>query len=244
MRTQHPVQDMTLGDIVAHSSNIGSAMVAERVGSAELASVLARFGYGTPTGVGFPGEAGGVVPELLNWTDITRATVSYGQGISMTPLQMAAVYATVANGGMWVQPRLVRGTSGPDGRLEAAPRAPSRRVLSEETATMLTRMLASVVETGTGGAAQIPGYQVAGKTGTARKLVDGRYVRRYMASFVGFLPASDPRVVIVVSIDEPRTVYGGVAAAPVFSEIARHVIQRLAIPAAPPVRLPPFASGL
>jgi cell division protein FtsI (penicillin-binding protein 3) len=238
----HPVQDMTLGDIVAHSSNIGSAMVAERVGSAELASVLARFGYGSPTGVGFPGEAGGVVPELVDWTDITRATVSYGQGISMTPLQMAAVYATVANDGMWVQPRLVRGTSGPDGRLEHAPRGESRRVLSEGTASMLTRMLASVVSTGTGGAAEIPGYQVAGKTGTARKLVDGRYVRRYMASFVGFLPASDPRVVISVSIDEPRTVYGGVAAAPVFSEIARHVIQRLAIPAAPPVRLPPFAS--
>ena len=240
----HPVEPMTLGDIVAHSSNIGSAMVAERVGSAQLASVLARFGYGSPTGVGFPGEAGGVVPDLLNWTDITRATVAYGQGISMTPLQMAAVYATVANGGMWVQPRLVRGTSEPDGRIEEAPRAKSHRVLSENTATMLTRMLASVVESGTGGAAQIPGYQVAGKTGTARKLVDGRYVRRYMASFVGFLPASDPRVVIVVSIDEPRTVYGGVAAAPVFSEIARHVIQRLAIPAAPPVQLPPFASDL
>ena len=103
-------------------------------------------------------------------------------------------------------------------------------------------VLASVVSTGTGGAAEIPGYQVAGKTGTARKLVDGRYVRRYMASFVGFLPASDPRVVIAVSIDEPRTIYGGVAAAPVFSEIARHVIQRLAIPAAPPVSLPPFAT--
>ena len=239
----HPVQDMTLADIVAQSSNIGSAMVAERVGSADLASVLARFGYGTPTGIGFPGEAGGVVPDLLNWTDITRATVSYGQGISMTPLQMAAVYATVANAGMWVQPRLVRGTSGPDGQLVEPPRGAPRRVLSEETARMLTRMLASVVSTGTGGAAEIPGYQVAGKTGTARKLVDGRYVRRYMASFVGFLPASDPRVVIVVSIDEPRTIYGGVAAAPVFSEIARHVIQRLAIPAAPPVtcrRSPPI----
>jgi cell division protein FtsI (penicillin-binding protein 3) len=238
----HPVQDMNLADIVAQSSNIGSAMVAERVGSADLASVLARFGYGTPTGVGFPGEAGGEVPDLLSWTDITRTTVSYGQGISMTPLQMAAVYATVANDGMWVQPRLVRGTSGPDGRLDPVPLEGSRRVLSEETATILTRMLASVVSTGTGGAAEIPGYQVAGKTGTARKLVDGRYVRRYMASFVGFLPASDPRVVIAISIDEPRTVYGGVAAAPVFSEIARHVIQRLAIPAAPPVRLPPFAS--
>jgi cell division protein FtsI (penicillin-binding protein 3) len=240
---QHPVQAMTLSDIVAESSNIGSAMVAERVGSAQLASVLARFGYGSPTGVGFPGEAGGVVPDLLDWTDITRATVSYGQGISMTPLQMAAVYATVANDGTWVQPRLVRGTSGPDGEIEELPDEAPRRVLSEGTASMLTRMLASVVETGTGLAAQIPGYQVAGKTGTARKLVDGRYVRRYMASFVGFLPASDPRVVIVVSIDEPRTVYGGVAAAPLFSEIARHVIQRLAIPAAPPVRLPPFAGA-
>jgi cell division protein FtsI (penicillin-binding protein 3) len=240
---QHPVQAMTLGDIVAHSSNIGSAMVAQRVGSAGLASVLARFGYGNPTGVGFPGEAGGVVPELLNWTDVTRATVSYGQGISMTPLQMAAVYAAVANGGVWVQPRLVRGTSESDGRFHAASGSERRRVLSEQTAGMLTRMLASVVETGTGGAAQIPGYQVAGKTGTARKLVNGRYVQRYMASFVGFLPASRPRIVIAVSIDEPRTVYGGVAAAPVFSEVARHVIQRMAIPAAPPVRLPPFASA-
>jgi cell division protein FtsI (penicillin-binding protein 3) len=238
----HPIQDMTLGDIVAQSSNIGSAMIAERVGSADLASVLARFGYGTPTGIGFPGEAGGVVPDLRNWTDITRTTVSYGQGISMTPLQMAAVYATVANDGMWVQPRLVRGTSGSDGRLQQTGPDEPRRVLSEETATMLTRMLASVVSSGTGGAADIPGYQVAGKTGTARKLVEGRYVRRYMASFVGFFPASDPRVVIAVSIDEPRTIYGGVAAAPVFSEIARHVIQRLAIPAAPPVSLPPFAT--
>jgi cell division protein FtsI (penicillin-binding protein 3) len=240
----HPVESMTLGDIVAHSSNIGSAMVAERVGSAQLASVLARFGYGTPTGVEFPGEAGGVVPELSAWTDITRTTVSYGQGISMTPLQMAAVYATVANDGLWVEPRLVRGTQGADGVLQPVAPTASRRVLSAETASMLSRMLASVVETGTGGAAQIPGYQVAGKTGTARKLVDGRYVRRYMASFVGFLPASDPRVVIVVSIDEPRTVYGGVAAAPAFSEIARHVIQRLAIPAAPPIPLPPLASHL
>jgi cell division protein FtsI (penicillin-binding protein 3) len=240
----HPVEAMTLGDIVAHSSNIGSAMVARRVGSARLASVLARFGYGTPTGIGFPGEASGVVPELASWTDVTRATISYGQGISMTPLQMAAVYATVANAGTWVQPRLVRGTTDRNGTFHPAPAPVRRRVLSEDTATMLTRMLASVVETGTGAAAEIPGYQVAGKTGTARKLVDGRYVQRFMASFVGFLPASEPRIVIAVSIDEPRTVYGGVAAAPVFSEVARHVIQRLAIPAAPPVPLPPLVTGI
>jgi cell division protein FtsI (penicillin-binding protein 3) len=238
----HVRERMTLSDIVAQSSNIGSAMVAERIGNAGLASVLARFGYGSPTGIGFPGEAGGHVPALASWTDVTRTTVSYGQGISMTPLQMAAVYAAVANGGEWVRPRLIRGTLGPEGKLEPFEPIERRRILSEETASMLTRMLASVVETGTGGAAQIPGYQVAGKTGTARKLVDGRYVQRYMASFVGYLPASDPRVVIAVSIDEPRTVYGGVAAAPVFSEVASDVIQRLAIPAAPPVRLPPFAN--
>jgi cell division protein FtsI (penicillin-binding protein 3) len=238
----HVVERMTLSDIVAQSSNIGSAMVAERIGSPGLASILDRFGYGSPTGIEFPGEAGGRVPALPTWTDVTRTTVSYGQGISMTPLQMAAVYAAVANGGEWVRPRLVRGMLGPDGRLEPVEVTERRQVLSGETASMLTRMLASAVETGTGGAAQIPGYQVAGKTGTARKLVDGRYVQRYMASFVGFLPASSPRVVIAVSIDEPRTVYGGVAAAPVFSEVARHVIQRLSIPAAPPVRLPPFAT--
>jgi cell division protein FtsI (penicillin-binding protein 3) len=238
----HALEEMTLADIVARSSNIGSALVAERVGSGRLASVLSRFGYGRPTGVGFPGEVGGRLPERRSWTEVTRTTVSYGQGISMTPLQMAAVYATVANGGVWVRPRLVRGTVAPGGRFVAAPPTERRRVVSEETASMLTRMLASVVETGTGGAAQIPGYQVAGKTGTARKLVDGRYVQRYMASFVGFLPASRPRVVIAVTLDEPETVYGGVAAAPAFSEVARHVIQRFAIPAAPPVPLPPRAS--
>jgi cell division protein FtsI (penicillin-binding protein 3) len=238
----HAVEPMTLGEIVAYSSNIGSAMVAQRVGTPTLASVLARFGYGRPTGIGFPGEAGGHVPPIQSWTDVTRTTISYGQGISMTPLQMAAVYAAVANGGTWVQPRLVRGTIGADGGFRPAPPGERHRVISTSTASMLTRMLAAVVETGTGGAAEIPGYQVAGKTGTARKLVDGRYVQRYMASFVGFLPASSPRVVIAVSIDEPRTVYGGVAAAPAFSEIARHVIQRLAIPAAPPVHLPPLAT--
>ena len=236
----HAVEPMTLGEIVARSSNIGSALVAERVGSPELASVLGRFGYGTPTGIEFPGEAGGHVPDPRSWSDVTRTTVSYGQGISMTPLQMAAVYATVANGGTWVQPRLVRGTTDPSGRFRPAPPAERRRVLSEGTAAMLTRMLSAAVETGTGEAAEIPGYQVAGKTGTARKLVEGRYVQRYMASFVGYLPASSPRVVIAVSIDEPRTIYGGVAAAPAFSVVARHVIQRLAIPAAPPVRLAPL----
>jgi cell division protein FtsI (penicillin-binding protein 3) len=240
----HPVEKMTLGDIIAASSNIGATMVASRVGSARLSTFMSRFGYGRSTGVGFPGEAAGVVPPLSQWTDVTRATASYGQGVSVTPLQMAAVYATIANGGTWVQPRLVRGTQ-QGGTFHPAPPSPTRRVVQPDTAAMVTRMLAYVVADGTGVNAQIPGYQVAGKTGTARKVdAGGHYVNRYMASFVGFLPAAAPRLVIGVTIDQPATVFGGVAAAPVFQEVARYAIQRLGIPGAPPVPLPPHALRL
>ncbi len=236
----HPVLKMTLGDIIAESSNIGATKVAARLGSVQLAAYLSRFGYGRDTGIGFPGEAPGVVPDISGWTDLTRSTISYGQGVSVTPLQMAAVYGTIANGGTWVQPRLVRGTLAPGGVFTPAPASPTRSVVSPETAAMVSRMLAYVVADGTGVNAQIPGYQVAGKTGTARKVdASGRYIDRYMASFVGFLPAAAPRLVIAVTIDQPRTIYGGVAAAPVFQEVASYAIQRLGIPAEPPVPLPP-----
>jgi cell division protein FtsI (penicillin-binding protein 3) len=240
----HPVRTMTLGDIVADSSNVGATMVADKLGSVQLASYLSRFGYGRLTGIGFPGEAPGVVPPLTDWTNLTRATVSYGQSVSVTPLQMAVVYATIANHGVWVQPRLIRGSLDDSGNFVASPASATRTVITPDTASMITRMLAYVVANGTGIEAQIPGYQVAGKTGTARKVdSQGRYVNKYMASFVGFLPASDPKVVIAVTIDQPKTVYGGVAAAPVFQEVARYAIQRLGIApsdllALPPHRLP------
>jgi cell division protein FtsI (penicillin-binding protein 3) len=238
----HPVESMTIGDIITESSNIGAALIAEQVGSVRLDSFMRKFGYGRATGIGFPGEASGVLLPGDRWDEVIRATVSYGQGISVTPLQLANVYATIANGGVWQQPKLVRGFERPNGTFDEASARRDRRVIRPDTAALLTRMLAAAVEEGTGVNAQIPGYQVAGKTGTSRKLVDGRYVQRYHASFAGFLPAADPRVVIAVSIDEPRTVYGGLAAAPLFQEIARYAIQRLAIPAAPPVALPPHAS--
>ncbi len=239
----HPPETMLLGDIIEVSSNIGAAMVAERVGSERLADYMERFGYGEQTGIGFPGEASGEMPAA--WDDVIRATASYGQGVAVTPLQMAGVYATIANDGTWVQPRLVRGTVDDEGAIRESPASETRQVLQPATAAILTRMLASAVEEGTGLEAQITGYQVAGKTGTSRKIdVYGNYVQRYMASFVGFLPAGNPEVVIAVSIDEPDTVYGGVAAAPLFQEIARYAIQRLAIPSAAPVPRPPLISDL
>ncbi len=239
----HPVETMTIGDIIAESSNIGAAMVAEQVGSTGLSNYMERFGYGTTTGTGFPGEASGVMPSA--WDEVIRATVSYGQGIAVTPMQMAGVYATIANGGTWVEPRLVRGTVTPDGTFRAAPPPKTREVVRGDTADLLTRMLAYVVQDGTGIEAAIPGYQVAGKTGTSRKLDDnGHYIQQYMASFVGFLPAGRPRLVIAVSLDEPDTIYGGVAAAPLFQQIARYAIQRLGIPSAAPVALPPHAQKL
>jgi cell division protein FtsI (penicillin-binding protein 3) len=236
---------MTLGDIIAESSNIGTVMVARRVGESAIASYLSRFGLGRPTGVAFPGESPGILPPLYEWTDTSLATIAYGQGIAATPLQMTSVYATIANGGRWVQPRLVLGTRTASGGLELAPEPSTRRVVSADTALTVTRMLAHAVNEGTGSNATIPGYEVAGKTGTARIPIPGGggyYEGQYIASFIGFLPASDPQVVIAAILDRPVTEYGGIAAAPLFQQIARYAITRLSIEPGRPLRLPPTAS--
>ncbi len=236
----HALERMTLGDIIAHSSNVGISMVADRVGSERLQQTFQSFGYGSPTGVGFPGEAAGLMPPAGPWSELTRATVSFGAGVAVSPLQMATVYATIANGGTYVQPRLVRATVAPDGTATPVPAGDHHRVLGTATTHTLTEMLAYAVQDGTGYNAQIGGYQVAGKTGTAKKVdASGRYTNRYVASFIGFLPASRPRVVVAAIIDEPDTIYGGVAAAPLFQHVARYAIQRLGIEPSPPVALPP-----
>jgi cell division protein FtsI (penicillin-binding protein 3) len=240
----HAVLRMTLGDIIAESSNIGTVLVARRVGPSAMAAYLTRFGLGRPTGVGFPGESAGILPPLYEWSGSSLATISYGQGIAATPLQMTAVYAAIANGGRWVQPRLVRGVRTPDGRFEPAPSATTRRVVSPETAEVVTRMLAHAVDSGTGTNAMIPGYEVAGKTGTARIPApdgDGYLTGQYIASFIGFLPASEPRLVIAAILDRPATGYGGVAAAPLFQAIARSAIARLGLE--PGRSLPPPPSA-
>jgi cell division protein FtsI (penicillin-binding protein 3) len=238
----HAPEAMTLGDIVAQSSNIGAVMIADRLGAARMARYLSAFGLGRPTGVDFPYEAPGMMLPLSQWSDSSLATMAYGQGIAVTPLQMVSVFATIANGGVWVQPRLVRGTI-EGGRFEAAPNGRSHRVVSAETAHTVTRMLAYAVADGTGLEAQIGGFEVAGKTGTARipKPGGGYYTDRSIASFMGFLPAGDPKVVIAAILDQPTTVYGGTAAAPLFRTVARYAIERLGLTPAAPVGLPPHA---
>ena len=240
----HGVMQMTLADIIAESSNIGSVHVANRVGASAMSRYLARFGLGEPTGVEFPGESNGIVPPLSAWTDTSLATMAYGQGIAATPLQMVSVFATIANGGRRVQPSVVRGTVGPDGRFVDYERPKVRRVVSSATAEMVTRMLAYAVEHGTGQNAQVPGYQVAGKTGTVRVPSgdgSGYLSGQYIASFIGFLPARNAEVVIAVILDRPDAGYGGLVAAPLFRSVARAAITRLGITPTQPLPLPPHA---
>lgn len=237
----HPLTSMTLTDIVSESSNVGTIKVAELLGAEDLDRYLRAFGFGSPTGVGFPGEPDGILPKVDKWWGTSIGTIPIGQGIAVTPLQMVSVYATVANGGVRVQPSLVRGTIGPAGSFSRSPDPRRDRVVSAETARLVTGMLAQAVHTGTGVEAQIPGYWVAGKTGTARKPLEGAlgYSDKYVASFMGFLPAGDPQVVVAAILDEPGTVYGGIAAAPLFREVAGFAIAQLRIPPAEPPDIPP-----
>jgi cell division protein FtsI/penicillin-binding protein 2 len=224
-----PTVRMTVADIVAQSSNVGAITLAQQLGSERLAAWVERFGFGSKTGLDFPGETSGIVPPLETWSGSTIGTLPIGHGIAVTPVQMAAAYAAVANDGVWLQPHLVEHVRG-----RAAARVERRRLLTSAVASQLATMLTGVVaEGGTGFAAAVPGYHVAGKTGTAAKpLPDGSgySTSRYVASFVGFVPATRPRLVILVTVDEPSTIWGGVVAAPAFQELARFALQYLEVP--------------
>jgi cell division protein FtsI (penicillin-binding protein 3) len=225
---QRDWQTMTVAQIVAQSSNVGAVTLARLLGSSRLASWIERFGFGRKTGVDFPAESPGIVPPLGQWSGSTIGTLPIGHGIAVTPIQMAAAYAAIANRGMRVQPHLVDRIAG-----RPALRPKRRRVLRNGIAAQMRAMLQGVVVKGTGQLARVPGYQVAGKTGTAAKPeATGGYSRtRYVASFAGFVPASEPRLVIVVAIDEPKgAIYGGVVAAPVFRDIAEFALQYLEVP--------------
>jgi cell division protein FtsI (penicillin-binding protein 3)/stage V sporulation protein D (sporulation-specific penicillin-binding protein) len=221
-------QRLTVKQIVEYSSNIGTITIAQRLGEGRLASWIDRFGFGAPTGIDFPGESPGFALPLDQWSGSTIGTVPIGHGIAVTPIQMARAYAAIANGGVLVRPHLIERV---DGQPIATTR--KRRLVSRSVSRQMLAMLRGVVLEGTGTEAAIPGYTVAGKTGTAAKIEsNGRYsTSRYVASFVGLVPATKPRLVIMVMVDEPRgNIYGGVVAAPAFREIARFNLQHLEVP--------------
>jgi cell division protein FtsI/penicillin-binding protein 2 len=221
-------QRMSVREIVEYSSNIGTITIAQRLGEGRLADWIDRFGFGATTGVDFPGESPGFALPLEEWSGSTIGTVPIGHGIAVTPLQMARAYAAIANGGRLVRPHVIERIGG-----NKRPAGKGTRVVSKAVADQMLDMLRGVVVEGTGTAAAIPGYTVAGKTGTAAKIdPDGTYSSsRYVASFAGLVPASKPELVIMVIVDEPRGgYYGGTVAAPAFREIARFNLQHLEIP--------------
>jgi cell division protein FtsI (penicillin-binding protein 3) len=239
---RHPTEEYTLGRIVEESSNVGTILLAQQLGDQRLARYLERFGYGQRLGVGFPGEAAGAVLPVDQWSDTSLPTIAIGQGVAVTLLQAAHVYATLAGDGVATQPRLVRGTVGEDGRLTPTSPPATHRVITADTARKVRDMLTAVVsgERGTGARAAVPGYTVAGKTGTARKPREGArgYSGEYIASFVGFAPADDPRLVVAVMVDEPTPIFGGWVAAPLFAEVMSFALAHRRVPPTDPAARP------
>ncbi len=226
---------LTATQIIARSSNVGTIEIAERLGPQRLVSWFSRLGFGEPTGLIFPGESYGVMLPLSQWSGSSIGSTPIGMQDAVTAQQMLDAYVAVADGGLFVNPRLVIGFVEPDGRVLGLPPSSPRRVMPSWAAEELTRMLEHVATPqGTAPAAAIPGYLVAGKTGTANKLSPkGGYVPgEYIASFVGFVPAQRPAIAAIVAIDDPTNSYGGLAAAPTFSRICRYALQVLKI--APP----------
>lgn len=217
---------MTVRQILSNSSNVGTITVAQRLGGLELADWIERFGFGAATGSELPGESPGMVLPHEQWSGSTIGTVPIGQGIAVTPLQMVGAYAAIGNGGVMPPAHVVAKIGGKKVR-----HGKGRRIVSSHTADRMTAMFRDVVVEGTGTEAAIPGYTVAGKTGTANKAENGRYVSKYVASFVGLVPARNPRLAILVMVDEPRgQIWGGVVAAPIFRDIARFALQYLEVP--------------
>jgi cell division protein FtsI/penicillin-binding protein 2 len=217
----------TVAEALAKSSNVGAMRLAQRVvkahGRERLADYIARFGFGAKTGVDLPAEASGRVRPASEWQEISLGSIPVGYEVTVTPLQAAAAMAAIANGGVWVQPHLVRRVVAPDGIVLEEAKPKTHRVVSERTAATVAQMLEQVVTGGTGKRAlQFGGYRAAGKTGTAYKAEGGRYSKtKFVATFAGFVPVTKPHFAIVVTVDEPKGLHqGGQVAAPVFNHIA------------------------
>ena len=218
---------MSVRKILTMSSNVGAVTIGKQLGKQRLLDWIYRFGFGKLTGIDFPGEVPGYVLPGDKWWSSTIGNVPMGQGISVTPIQMVAAYGAIANDGVMMRPYLTAqiGT-------HVTPAQKGRRIVTAKVAEQLRSMLSNVVADGTGTAAQIPGYVVAGKTGTAQKALPngGGYSKvNYVASFIGMVPARDPQLVVAVVVDEPHPYWGGTVAAPAFEKIASYALQRLEI---------------
>jgi cell division protein FtsI (penicillin-binding protein 3) len=219
----------TVTGILAHSSNVGTIMLARVVGTPTLERYLKAFGVGAKTGVELPGESGGILQDAADWTESRAANVPIGQGVSVTTLQMASIYQTIANGGVRIPPRIVSSVTAPDGTVTRADAPQGTRVISSSTASQMAYMLEAVTSAhGTAPTAAIDGFRVAGKTGTAQRANPdcGCYAGGgYVTTFVGFAPADDPRYVLAVDLERPTSdAEGGQVAAPVFADIMRYAL--------------------
>ena len=218
------VRNLSVTEIIAQSSNVGAVTLGLKVGKERLADMIGKFNFTTTLGIDFPGETAGEMPAAVDWSGTTIANVPMGQGVAVSPLQLATAYAAIANDGILVQPHLVQGQGRPW----------SRRVVNAVVAAQMRQMLTVTVNDGTGSRARVPGYEVAGKTGTAEKVKEGGGgydTNRVVASFVGMVPAGNPRLVILVMVDEPTTQHlGALVSAPAFARIAEFALKRLGIP--------------
>ncbi|MFE2078196.1 peptidoglycan D,D-transpeptidase FtsI family protein [Streptomyces misionensis] len=247
----HATWNLTLNGVLAKSSNIGTILATGQLGKTQpeankvLYSYLRKFGIGSYTGLHFPGETPGILAPPQKWSTSQQYTIPFGQGFSINAVQAASVYSTIANDGVRIEPTLIRGTKGADGRFTPAPKPKETRVVSAKTAKSVAEMLESVVddEQGTGISARIPGYNVAGKTGTANRVdpATGRY-RGYTSSFAGFAPADKPRITVYCAIQNATSggYFGGQICGPIYKQVMEFALKTLQVPptGAPPANLP------
>ena len=233
----HGVESLSVSDILAQSSNIGTIMLAKQLGRDRINQYLLRFGMGQKTALDFPNEAAGILKSAQEWSGTDIGSVPIGQGISVTAVQMLSAFNVIANGGVYVAPKLVAATIDPGGRRRPTPPSAQHRAISAPTAMAVQQMMEKVVKDGTGQKAAVPGYTVAGKTGTARKpLPEGGYQDaagnyHYVSTFAGFVPGAQSDLSIIVVVDEPTSsIYAADVAAPVFARLASYTARQLHIP--------------
>jgi cell division protein FtsI (penicillin-binding protein 3) len=224
-----------VAQIVELSSNICASKIAESLGKDRFHSYLKSFGFGEKTEIDLPGESTGRLASSKKWGPVELATLSFGQGISVTAIQLASALSAIANGGYLIKPHTVKEIISPDGRvIQRNEPEIIGRVISYDTAETIKRILEGAVEKGTGKQASTPGYQVAGKTGTAQipnPETRGYYSNRYLSSFIGFAPVDDPKITLVIVVENPKTsTYGGVVAAPIFRAITEKVLFYMGVP--------------